>query len=138
VASSRVWQPYDLLSCEKADCKHWLLGLFGATSGFSGRFDLQQRQPRVIEKDPAGRGQRNAARAAFKQFDPDLQLQVANLPAQRGLRGVQPSFGGRGEAALLGHRNEITQMPQLHRATDTIKVWREHTKSLSKGRGNIN
>jgi hypothetical protein len=46
---------------------------------------------------------------------------------------VQPPFGGIGEAAFLGDRNEIAQMPQFHGASHASKVWLEHTKSLSGG-----
>ena len=103
-----------------------------AARGFAGRFDLQQRQPGVIEEYAAGSGQRDAARAALQQFDADLQFQIADLPAQRRLRRVQPPLGRIGQAALLGNRNEIAQMPQLHGSIHTFKVWLEHTKSLSK------
>ena len=68
----------------------------------------------MIEKGPAGRGELDAARAAFQQFDPDLQFQIADLSAQRRLRRVQPPFGGVCEAALLGDGNEITKVAELH------------------------
>ena len=42
-------------------------------------------------------------------------LQIANLPAQRGLGGVEPALGSGREAAFLDHGHEITQVPQLHR-----------------------
>jgi hypothetical protein len=46
---------------------------------------------------------------------PDLVLQVANLMAQRRLKGAEPEFGGRRQAAFLDQRHAITQVPQLHR-----------------------
>src|SRR4029077_4191559 len=78
------------------------------------RIDLQQRQTRVIEKSTAGRGERNATCAALQQRDANLEFQVADLPAQRWLRGMEPPFGGIGQAAFLGNSNEIAQMAQLH------------------------
>ena len=70
--------------------------------------------PSVIEKHPARCGQRNTARLALQQLYPDLQFEIANLPTQRRLRGVQPPFSGVAETAFLSHRNEITQMAKLH------------------------
>ena len=75
----------------------------------------------MIEKGAAGRGELDAARAALQQLDADLDLQIADLPAQRGLRRVQPPLGGIGEAAFLGHRNEIAQMAELHAPSHTLK-----------------
>jgi hypothetical protein len=102
-----VRQPHDLLSRKKTYRENRLLGLFCPSRAFGRRLDLQKRQPRVIEKDLAGRGERDAARPPLQQLHTDLRLQIANLPAQRGLRGVQPPLGSGQKAAFLSDRNEI-------------------------------
>ena len=80
----------------------------------NGCLDLHQRQPRMIEKDPAGVGQLDATRAADKQLNADLIFEVSDLTAQRGLGRVQPSFRRHREAAFIGDRDEIAKMSQLH------------------------
>ena len=98
------------MSGEKADCERALFRLCRAPRGFAGRLDLKQRQPCMIEKGASGRSERNAARAALQQADTDLQFEVADLPAQRWLRGMQAPLGGIGKAAFLSDGNEIAQM----------------------------
>ena len=44
----------------------------------------------------------------------DFLLEVADLPAERRLRGVQLLLGGNGKTAGIGHGDEVAQMPQLH------------------------
>src|ERR1700694_2542507 len=68
----------------------------------------------MIEKGLACGGQLDAMNAARQQLGPDLVLQVANLPAQRRLGGVEPDLGGRRQAAFLDHGYEISQVPHLH------------------------
>src|SRR5258707_5165236 len=75
----------------------------------------------MIEKRSAGSRELDAAGAALQQFDPDLQLQIPDLSAQRRLRRMQPPLGGVGEAALLGDRNEITKVAELHRRPIPIR-----------------
>lgn len=87
----------------------------GTARGIARRIDLKQRQPRVIEKNPARIGQVDTASAARKKCDADLRFQIAHLPAQRRLRRVQPSFGREGETALFGDGNKVTQMAKFHR-----------------------
>ena len=48
--AQRVRQPRDLLPCKKTNRENWLLQLFCLSRTFGRRLDLQQRQPRVIEK----------------------------------------------------------------------------------------
>ena len=60
-------------------------GLCGPARRFDGGIDLHQRQPRVIEKGPAGIGQFDAARAADKQLRADFIFEVPDLTAQRRL-----------------------------------------------------
>src|SRR6185295_9475687 len=81
---------------------------------FDRGLDLHQSQAGVVEKGLARSGQLDAMNAARQQLGADLVLQIANLPAQRGLGGVEPALGGDREAAFLDHRHEITQMPQFH------------------------
>src|SRR5258705_11319446 len=99
---------------EEADRERRLPRLRCTARGFACGFALKQRQPGMIEKGAAGRGELDATRTALQQLDADLQLQITDLPAQRWLGRVQPPLGGVGEAAFLGHRNEIAQMPELH------------------------
>jgi hypothetical protein len=54
-------------------------------SGFGGRLRLSQRQPSVLEKSAAGRRQFDPASAARQQLNPDLDLEIADLPTERGL-----------------------------------------------------
>jgi hypothetical protein len=100
--------------------------------GFTHRRDLRQCQPRMIEKGSARRGQLDPARTAGQELSPDLVLQIADLPAERGLRGVQPPRGRNRQVARFGDRDEIPQMPQLHSRPMPVKYaclltksWRE-------------
>src|SRR5580693_3553479 len=86
----------------------------------------------MIEKGLARGGQLDAMNAARQQFGPDLVLQVANLPAQRRLRGVEPALGGGRQAAFLDHGYEITQVPQLHRDSMPERYGPQLTKSFSR------
>jgi hypothetical protein len=88
--------------------------LRGAARGLARGVDLKQRQPRVIEKGASGRGERDATRATLQQRHANLEFEVADLPAQRRLRGMEPPLGGIGQAAFLGNGNEIAQVAQLH------------------------
>ena len=93
--------------------------------------DLHQRQAGVVEKGFARGGQLDAVNAARQQLDPDLIFQVADLPAERRLRGVQPALGRLGEAAHFGDGNEIAKMSELHRAPMLCGVCHPLTKSFS-------
>jgi len=48
--------------------------------------------------------------ATRQQRHADLEFEIADLPAQRGLRGMQPTLGGNRQAAFLGDRHEIADM----------------------------
>ncbi|MDT7648582.1 MAG: hypothetical protein QOC75_5582 [Pseudonocardiales bacterium] len=61
----------------------------------------------------AGGGQPDVAGRAVEQLDAELALQPADLLADRGLNDGQP-LGGPPEVQLLGHRDEVAQLPQLH------------------------
>src|SRR6202043_3215737 len=75
------------------------------------RLRLSQRQPGVVEKGLAGGGQLDAAHAAADQLDADFVFELADLPAERGLRRVQPFLGRERQAAFFGDRDEKAKMP---------------------------
>ena len=83
----------------------------GPARCFAGRLDLRQRQARVVEECSTGRGQLDASNCANEELGADLSFEIAYLPAERRLRGVQPFFGRQRNAALLGDRNEIAKVP---------------------------
>ena len=64
----------------------------------------------MIEKYPPGRSERYAPGLALQKLYADLQFEIANLPAQRRLRGVQSPVGGIREATLLSDGDEVAQM----------------------------
>src|ERR1700730_11276909 len=91
----------------------------------------------MVEEGLACRSQLDALNAARQQLGPDLVLQIANLPAQRGLGGVEPALGGGRQATFLDHGYEITQVPQFHRrsmpqryATSLQSLFQERHTSL--------
>src|SRR5215813_68636 len=127
--AQHVRQPDHLVTGQEADRERRLLRLRRTARRFARRFDLEQCQPGMIEKGAAGRGEIDAARTALQELDADLDLQITDLPAQRWLRRVQPPRGSIGEAAFLGYRNEIAQMPELHAPSHTSWAWLEQTKS---------
>src|SRR5712671_2252050 len=68
----------------------------------------------MVEKGFSGRRQFDAMRAAVDQLHADFRFEIADLPAERRLRGVQRLLGGHGQAAGIGHGDEVAEMPQLH------------------------
>ena len=68
----------------------------------------------MFQKRSSRRGQLDAANAADHERDADFVFQVPDLPAERGLRGVQPPFGRDRQAALLGDRDEVAKVAKLH------------------------
>src|SRR5258705_12454955 len=68
----------------------------------------------MVEKSPAGVGQFDAAYAAAHQRDADLVFEIADLAAEGRLRRVQLFLSREREAALLGDRDEVAKVPQLH------------------------
>src|SRR5882757_7850572 len=116
-------QPIHLVTGLKADGKRLSGGLCGPAGRFHRGIDLPERQPGMVEKGLAGGGQLDAMNAA--------RYQVANLPTQRRLRGVESQLGGRRQAAFLDHGNEITQVPQLHSHSMPEGYAPQLTKSFS-------
>ena len=72
----------------------------------------------VLEEALARGGERHPAPVAGEQCDAELALERADLLAQRRLRDMQPRRRPM-EMQLLGHRDEVTKMPQLHRRHPT-------------------
>jgi hypothetical protein len=68
----------------------------------------------MVEKDATSGGQFNTAHAAAHQLNADLVFKIADLSAQRRLRGVQSFFSRERQTALFGDRNKITKVPQFH------------------------
>ena len=71
-------------------------------------------KPGMVEEDASGRSQLDAVDAAGHQRYPDLIFEVAYLPAERRLRGVQRLLRGNREASRLGDGDEIAKMAELH------------------------
>jgi hypothetical protein len=84
----------------------------------------------VIEEGATRGGQFGPPRTARQKLDADLQLQIADLPAKRGLRRVKPSIGCDREAAFFGHGNEIAKMPELHIAVPCLRGMGSSLQSL--------
>jgi hypothetical protein len=66
---------------QKANDKPWFVWPFCTTCSFAGYFDLHQRQPRMIEKYPPARSERNTPSLALQLLYADLQFEIANLSA---------------------------------------------------------
>jgi hypothetical protein len=49
------------------------------------------------------------------QLNADFPLEIADLPAERRLGGIQLALGGNGQAAGIGNGDEVMEMPKLHR-----------------------
>ena len=75
----------------------------------------------MVKKGPTRGSQFDAVHAACHQLNADLVFEIADLPAHRGLRGVQPFFSRERQTALFGDRDKITKMPQFHCATPYLQ-----------------
>lgn len=107
-------QPHDLQPDEESHREERLLRTSRLPGPLGRRLDLKQRQSRVIEKHASGGGQRHAAGLALQQRNADFGFEIADLPAERWLRGVQSPLGSGQQAAFFSDGNEIAQMPELH------------------------
>jgi hypothetical protein len=74
---------------------------------------LGERRPRVWEERLAGPGEGDRARIAMKEHLPELALQAPDLRADRRL-GHRHAGSRARELALLGHRHEVGELPQVH------------------------
>jgi hypothetical protein len=64
-----------------------------SSCGLDSGFHLREDGARVLEKNVAGGSQFDTADRASEETRADFVFEVANLPAQRGLRGVKPLAG---------------------------------------------
>ena len=81
--------------------------------GVARRARRLERRARLREQRAAGIAQRDFVSRAVEQARPELALEVANPCRDGGLHDVEPIRSAR-EAALLGHRYEHRQLPELH------------------------
>ncbi|MCY1182798.1 hypothetical protein D9M73_233760 [compost metagenome] len=88
-----------------------------------GLVDLLADRPRLVEEQPPGRGQGDAAVGAVEQARADFLFQRLDLLAQRRLGNAQLS-GGAAEMQLLGDGDEVTQVTQLHMIRLTYQTCR--------------
>ena len=105
-----IGQPLNLLAGEEA---HRKAGLGRADRPPGGRHRVGrglQGEAGMFQEGLTGGGELDAPGGALEQLGADLQLQVAQLAAQGGLGGVQPPLGGKGQAALLGHGDEVPEV----------------------------
>jgi len=76
--------------------------------------EIAQQRPGPVEQRLASQGELHPVRGTSQQVASDEPLQIANLPAQRGLGQVEPGRGP-AEVQLVSHRYEGPQVPQLDR-----------------------
>ena len=84
-------------------------GRIGSPGGGHGARRALERAARVAEKLLARPRHPRPPRQPLEQLDAHFPLQVADLLRERGLRHPEPA-GGPEEAALLGDRNEVSQV----------------------------
>jgi hypothetical protein len=65
----------------------------------------------MVEKGPTGGGQFDPVYAAAHQLNADLVFEIADLAAERRLRGMQPFLRRDRQASRLGDRDEIAKVP---------------------------
>ena len=73
----------------------------------------REHDPRPLDDPLARVGQQHLPRVAFDQLDAELLLQLLDLGRQRRL-AHEAGLGGLAEVAVLGHRDEILQVAQVH------------------------
>ncbi|MNT77283.1 hypothetical protein D3C72_2163790 [compost metagenome] len=71
----------------------------------------------MFEQEAARLGQAQRAGRALEELHAQLLFKLADLAAERRLGDVQ-ARGRQREAARLGHRLEVTQMPEFHLDSD--------------------
>src|SRR6201993_947620 len=68
----------------------------------------------MLQKGLAGRRQLNTVSATIYQLSADFLFEIPDLPAERRLGRVELLLGGNGQAACIGHGDEVAEMPELH------------------------
>src|SRR5579883_2307034 len=82
----------------------------------------------MIEEGLARCGQLDAPSTSGEERRPHLIFEVSDLPAQRRLGGMQPLFRRDRKTALLGDRDEIPKMAQLHAQPHALEICRQAYK----------
>jgi hypothetical protein len=72
------------------------------------RFSLGEHHTSVVQECPACWSYFDTAGAPGKKGRTDLMLEIADLPAQRWLSGVQFFFGRKFEAPCFGHGHKVS------------------------------
>ena len=85
-----------------------------ASSSASAALQLRQDPPRPRDQQLPGLGDRHPARRPLDERDADLLLEPADLLRQRRLGDVL-TLGGAGEVALVGERDEVFELSQIHK-----------------------
>jgi hypothetical protein len=78
--------------------------------------DLVDDPPPAVQEHLAGGGEVHPPGGPVQQPHAELLLELADLLGQRRLGHVQ-ALGGAAEVALLGHGDEVVELPDLHRGT---------------------
>ena len=104
-------EPVHLGSRQKSHDERRLGRVRGPPRRVPGCLDLSQCQPGMIEKCTTSRRQLDPVNAPIEKLSAYLSFQIAQLPTEGRLRGVQPALGRERDAALLGDRYEIAQVP---------------------------
>ena len=80
----------------------------------AGGLELGEHPSRTGDEQLPGGGDRHVTGGPFHQRHPHLVLQLADLLGERRLRDVLAGSGP-GEVPLLCERDQIAQLPQIHK-----------------------
>jgi len=83
------------------------------TRRFRGTPRLHDKFSGFLQECLAGLGEFHLSLAAHEERDPNIVLELANLPAQRRLRDMQ-LLRGLPEVKVLGNSNEVSDVTQFH------------------------
>ena len=75
--------------------------------------DVLQDASRIVQEQCPRRTQSDAAGQSVEQEEPQLPLQVSDLPREGRLHDMEP-IGRSSEMLLLSNGNEIAEMPEFH------------------------
>src|SRR6266576_2270055 len=78
-----------------------------------------QDGPSLVKKNPARFSEPHGFGAMVEERNAELILEVANLPAQRRLRNVQPR-GSPSHILFLGDGHEVTKVSEFHMPEHTL------------------